>query len=250
MRLTAIALLAMTTFAWSAPPNLLMNPGFESGLSPWTAQAGGTAGTTTSAAFAGTRCGSSTNRTATGQGLRQSVMSAAIPGRMHIASAWVRTSSPTTVTVNMVMAQTDVRGARFSTVKSAQIADQWTRIEGYYLYDVNGTLSVVNLYFSGPPVGVDLFVDDVSFTTYDTVAPENLLTNADLEAGSSSWRPHGPGTVTLSSSPAAHTGTGALIVSGRTATWHGAEQSLAGKVEDGTLYYAAGWVSTDSATSP
>lgn len=235
--------------ALSATPNLLVNPSFEAGLSPWQAQAGGTAGTTTSGAFAGTRCGSSTNRTATGHGLRQSVMSAAVPGRMHIGSAWVRTSSSTPVTVNMQMAQTDARGARFPQLKSAQIADQWTRIEGYYLYDLNGTLTVLNLYFAGAPAGVDVFVDEVSFSVFDTVAPENLLANADLESGITPWVRHGPGTVSVSSSAASHTGTGAIQVSGRTAAWHGAEQSLMGKTEDGRLYYAAGWITTNSATA-
>lgn len=249
MRLFALLLVLNGSVAFSAMPNLLTNAGFESGLSPWQAQAGGTVSASTTSPHTGTQCGRSTNRTATGHGLRQSVMSVAVPARGHIGSAWVRTSSSTPVTVNMVMNQNDARGNRFTTLKSAQVADQWTRIEGYYLYDLNGTLTTMNLYFAGPSAGVDLFVDDVSFSVFDTVAPENLLVNADIEAGSTPWRVHGPGTVTVSASSAAHTGGGALLAGNRTATWHGAEQSLMGKMEEGRLYYAAGWITTDSATA-
>jgi endo-1,4-beta-xylanase len=249
MRLLPLLLIFTTSAAFGATPNLLTNAGFESGLSPWQAQAGGTVSPSTTSPHAGVQCGRSTNRTATNQGLRQSVMSVAAPARGHIGSAWVRTSSSTPVTVSMVMNQNDARGNRFTTMKTAQVADQWTRIEGYYLYDSNGTLTTMNLYFAGPPAGVDLFIDEASFSVFDTVAPENLLANADLEGGSTPWRVHGPGTVTVSASSAAHTGGGALLAGNRTATWHGAEQSLMGKMEEGRHYYAAGWITTDSATA-
>jgi GH35 family endo-1,4-beta-xylanase len=244
----ALVLTAGTLF--SAVPNLLTNPGFESGaLSPWSAFSGGTMSVVGSGAYSGSVCARSTNRTSTSAGVRQSVMAVAPQGRVLVASAWVKTSSATPQTVVMRMQQTDARGTLISQFATAQIADTWVRIQGYIEYDVNGTLSLLNFFFNGPAAGVDLFVDEASLSVFDATAPENVLVNADLEAGVTSWSRHGPATVSVTASAASHTGGGALLVEGRTATWHGAEQSVLGKVEDGRLYYAAGWITTDSATA-
>ncbi|MFZ4766009.1 MAG: endo-1,4-beta-xylanase, partial [Roseimicrobium sp.] len=163
----------------------------------------------------------------------------------YVGSAWVRTSSASPVTVKMVVQQTDGWGTRFSTLLETQVADAWTRVTGAFSFDVNGTLSVLNFYFNGPPAGVDPFVDDATFTLVDTEAIENLLGNPGFETGTSGWNGHGA--VTVAASASRHTGAGAAAVSGRTATWQGVEQSILGKTQDGRMYYGAGWVKTDSA---
>ncbi len=232
----------------AAPSNLVSNPGFESGLTGWAAFGGGTAQVVTTSAHSGTQVGRSTNRTITNHGLRNSLLtSGAVPGKCYVASGWVRTSSATAVTVNMSVQQTDSYGGKFYTVKSLEVADIWTPISGVFRFNVNGPLTVLNLYFNGPPSGVDLFVDDASFSVVDTEVIENLLTNPGFENGTSGWNGHGTATVTSTAS--VHSGAGAASVGNRTATWHGMEQSVFGKTEDGRMYYGAGWVTTDSATA-
>ena len=250
MRFLAFAALWFSCALGAAPPNLLTNPGFESGLlSPWATFNGGSLSVLSSGAYTGEFCVRSTARGSTNAGLRQSVLAVAPANRVLVGRAWVRTNSTTPVSVLMRMQKTDDSGTTFGQFSSWQVADQWTQIEGFYEFDAHGTLTVLNFYFNGPPAGVDLFVDEVSLTAFDAVAPENLLVNANLEDGATAWSRHGPGTVQVSASTASHTGNGALQVQDRTATWHGAEQSLLGKVEAGRLYYAAGWITTDSATA-
>ncbi len=229
----------------AAPPNLLTNPGFESGLAPWAGYSGGTVQVVNTLPHSGAQVGRSTNRTVTNHGLRQSLLGVAAPGKAYVASAWVRTSSATPVTVALSVQQTDAWGARINGLRNLQVADTWTRISGLFRFDVNGTLTVLNLFFNGPPAGVDLFLDDVSFSAVDTSALENLLTNSDFESGAVGWQAHGPAT---GAAGAAHTGVGGVTVSNRTAVWHGVEQSVFGKTEDGRMYYGAGWVTTDSPT--
>lgn len=72
MRLSALAVFYCTGLAFAEIPNLLINSGFEAGLSPWQAFNGGAATVVTSAAFLGNACGQSSNCTATSQELRQS----------------------------------------------------------------------------------------------------------------------------------------------------------------------------------
>ena len=232
----------------AAPVNLVSNPGFESGITGWAAFGGGTAQVVSTSPHTGTQVGRSTNRTSTNHGLRNSLLTSGVTsGKCYVASGWVRTSSTTAGTVNINVQQTDSAGGKFYSVKSLQVADTWTPISGVFRFDGNGPLTVLNLYFNGPPVGVDLFVDEVSFSELDTSAIENLLANSGFENGTTSWSAHG--TTTVTSSPLSHTGTGAGAVGSRTATWHGVEQSLMGKMESGRMYAGAGWVTTDSATA-
>jgi endo-1,4-beta-xylanase len=229
-------------------PNLLTNPGFESGLMGWANHSGGTAQVVTTSPYSGVQAGRSTNRTTVNQGLRYPLLtSGLVTGKCYIVSGWVRTASVTPVTINMSVQQTDNYGSKFNSVKTLQVADSWTFITGLYQFNVNGPLTVLNLYFNGPPIGVDLFVDEVSFCEVDSEAIENLLTNPGFENGTTGWAGHGLTTVT----PTAfmHTGTSAAAVGNRTAVWNGIEQSLFGKTEDGRMYYGAGWVKTDSATA-
>jgi endo-1,4-beta-xylanase len=239
---------AMSCVAFAAPANLVSNPGFESGITGWGSYSGGTAQAVATSPRSGTQVGRSTNRTTTNHGLRNSLLtSGAVSGKCYVVSSWVRTSSATAVTVNVSVQQTDDYGGKFYTVKSLQVANTWTPISGVFRFNVNGPLTVLNLFFNGPPSGVDLFVDDASFSAVDVDAIENLLTNPGFENGTTGWSGHGPATV--ASTVSLHSGVGAASVGSRTVAWHGIEQSVFGKTEDGRMYYGAGWVTTDSATA-
>ncbi len=242
------AWVTMPCAVFAGPVNLVSNPGFESGITGWAVFGGGSSQVVTTSPHSGTQVGRSTNRTSTNHGLRTSLLTAgAVSGTCYVGAGWVRTSSTTPVTVSVSVQQTDTYGGKFYGLKSLQVANTWTPVSGVFRFDVNGPLTVLNLYFNGPPSGVDLFVDDVSFSAVDTEAIENLLTNPRFENGTAGWNGHGPATVTPSA--ASHAGVGAALVGSRTDAWNGMEQSVFGKTEDGQVYYGAGWVTTDSATA-
>lgn len=242
---------AVLTELWGAPSlpgDLASNPGFETGLAGWSAFYGGTVTADASAPHSGTLAARSSDRTSTSQGLTISGLAAAVPGKSHVGSAWVRTSSSTPVSVSMWTQQDDTSGTNYLGIASStQVTNVWKKISGVVAYDVNGTATGLQLNFNGPPAGVDLWIDDVTFAPVETAAIENLLINPGFENGTSGWTPHGPTTVAPSTQ--AHLDKGAALVTNRSGSWQGIEQSVTDKVESGRMYYTAGWVTTDSTTA-
>jgi GH35 family endo-1,4-beta-xylanase len=240
---------AVLTELWGAstlPGDLATNPGFETGMAGWAAFFCGTVQADTNAPHSGSLSAYATARPSTDQGLTISALASAVPGKSHVGSAWVRTSSVTPVLVNMFVQQDDGAGTAYNSVaSSAQVTNAWTKISGVFNYDVNGTATGLQLNINGPPAGVDLWVDDISFAPVDTTAVENLLINSGFENGTTGWTAHG--TSSIAASALAHTNTGAAVVTNRSDTWQGIEQSLLGKTEEGQMYYTAGWVTTNQA---
>jgi GH35 family endo-1,4-beta-xylanase len=242
-----VAVLAELWGAPNLPGDLASNPGFESGMAGWTSYYGGNAQADLSSPHTGNLAARVTARNDSNQGLATSALSSLVPGISHVASAWVRTSSATPVSVNIGTRQEDGAGTGYNyAASSSQVTNVWTKISGVFNYDVSGTASAFSINITGPPAGVDLWVDDVSFAPVDTTAVENLLTNSGFENGTQSWVPHGP--TTVAASALSHTKLGAAAVTNRSAAWQGIEQSVLGKTEAGRMYYAAGWVMTDRAT--
>ena len=86
-----------------------------------------------------------------------------------------------------------------------------------------------------------------SILSFAAEPPANVVANSDFESGISPWVPRGG--VTLSTGMPSQTGTNALRVMNRTATWQGAAQSLFGQMRPGSSYSCSAWVRADSATS-
>ncbi|MFI2364122.1 non-reducing end alpha-L-arabinofuranosidase family hydrolase [Promicromonospora sp. NPDC019610] len=78
-------------------------------------------------------------------------------------------------------------------------------------------------------------------------ASSNLLTNGDLENGTTGWSAFGAGTVTSSTSPV-HGGTRSLLQTGRTAAWNGPAQTVTSALTNSTSYSASVWVRSQSGT--
>ncbi|GCE75257.1 non-reducing end alpha-L-arabinofuranosidase family hydrolase [Cellulomonas biazotea] len=76
-------------------------------------------------------------------------------------------------------------------------------------------------------------------------ASGNLLTNADLENGTTGWTAFGAGSVTSSTSPV-HGGSRALARTGRTASWNGAAQTVTSVLTNNSSYTASVWVRSHS----
>lgn len=233
--------------AWASAQNIVTNPGFESGTSGWSAR-GTESIAVAGAAHSGAACLRSYNRTQTWHGVRQSVLGVLQPGRFYLCEAWVRTSNPSAESVQMSFQQTIGGVTTYPWVGSAQASSTgWVRISGTFAFEDGVAPSVLNLIFSGPSAGTEIFVDDVSVATFDLGAPENLLENPGFESGIAGWNAHGP--ATLTNAGFAHSGAGAALATGRAAAWNGVEQDLVATMQVGRTYFASAWVRTDAATN-
>jgi lysophospholipase L1-like esterase len=73
----------------------------------------------------------------------------------------------------------------------------------------------------------------------------NILTNANIESGTSGWSVLGSGTLSASAS-VVHSGTSSLLRSGRTAPWNGPGQDLTSRLTNGRIYTTSLWMRTQS----
>jgi hypothetical protein len=80
-----------------------------------------------------------------------------------------------------------------------------------------------------------------------SAASGNLLTNADMESGTTGWSVFGAGTL-ASNTSVVHGGTHSLLRSGRTASWNGPAQSVTSVLANGASFTASVWMRTQSGT--
>jgi lysophospholipase L1-like esterase len=73
----------------------------------------------------------------------------------------------------------------------------------------------------------------------------NILTNANIESGTSGWSVFGSGTLSANAS-VVHSGTSSLLRSGRTAPWNGPGQDLTSRLTNGRSYTTSIWMRTQS----
>ncbi|WP_454852618.1 non-reducing end alpha-L-arabinofuranosidase family hydrolase [Promicromonospora soli] len=78
-------------------------------------------------------------------------------------------------------------------------------------------------------------------------ASTNLLTNGDMENGTTGWSVFGAGTLTSSTSPV-HGGSRSLSRTGRTAAWNGPAQTVTSSLTNNTSYSASVWVRSHTGT--
>ena len=73
----------------------------------------------------------------------------------------------------------------------------------------------------------------------------NLLTNGNIESGTSGWSVFGSGTLAVSTT-VVHSGADSLLLTGRTASWNGPSQDLTTKLTNGKSYTTNVWMRTQS----
>ncbi|MEJ5260648.1 MAG: carbohydrate binding domain-containing protein [Anaerohalosphaeraceae bacterium] len=144
-----------------ANANVLVNPGFESGTAGWTAR-GCTISAVTSPVRSGTYSARATGRTATWQGIQQTLMDKVVVGQTYQISGYVRVSTASAPVIVSIQ-KTDGNGTTYTNVASGTANNTgWVYLSGNYTVTVSGTLTELWVYFEGPASGVDLFVDDAS----------------------------------------------------------------------------------------
>ena len=78
-------------------------------------------------------------------------------------------------------------------------------------------------------------------------ASGNLLTNANMESGTTGWSVFGAGTL-ASNTSVVHGGTRSLLYTGRTASWNGPSQSATSLLQNGASFTTSVWMRTQSGT--
>jgi len=78
-----------------------------------------------------------------------------------------------------------------------------------------------------------------------SAASGNLVTNADMEGGTTGWSVFGAGTL-ASNTSVFHGGTHSLLSSGRTASWNGPSQNVTALVTNGSSYTTSVWMRTQT----
>ena len=142
--------------------DIITNGGFENGTEGWTAR-GCQIEAVTEPVHSGSGAVKVLGRDAEWQGIRQDMMGKMKDGETYQISGWVRladanSSSPVIVSVE----QADDAGTNYINVGRATATnDEWVEVSGEFTLYVDGVLSTLDVYFEGPPPGVNFYVDDV-----------------------------------------------------------------------------------------
>jgi len=165
----------LVLLGWNgAAQNLLQNPGFESDTTGWFGFGPVTLTSSTAQPRTGARSALVEDRTATWNGVAQSVLGVLQPGKTYRVSAWVRLVSGGSQPVQLTVQKTDDGGTTYAAVASGTATSSgWVQLVGGYTLSVNGTLTTLTLYLEGPATGVDYYADDFVVSLYDWEAEAN-----------------------------------------------------------------------------
>lgn len=223
----------------SAIANLVSNGGFESGVNGWSAWGGATLSASSLFAHSGTLSALLSNRSGTWQGPVYDLLPKVVAGGFYEVNAWGRLAGVAVDSLNITLKTACSDGSEnYHQLASVMATDaEWTELNGTVVLP-NCTLTQAFLYFDGPSIGADIFLDDVVVTGEENANSGNLVNNADFEAGLANWITWG-GTLSLTST--AHAGNQAALLSDRSGTWQGPVYNLLGVVEAGQSYDFNAW---------
>jgi glucuronoarabinoxylan endo-1,4-beta-xylanase len=142
--------------------NILINPGFEKGTDGWSGR-GCRIEAVSTPVHSGSGSVKAFGRDSNWQGLRQSVFDKMVDGKTYKISGWVRLDNAPSAQVLLSVEQQDDSGTHYHNVTNATVTDSnWVLLSGSFTLDVNGGLTVLDVYFDGPTQGVNFYVDDVN----------------------------------------------------------------------------------------
>ena len=145
--------------------NLLDNPGFETGNTSGWSPFGSSIAASTATAHTGSYSALVTDRTATWNGIAQSLLGRISDNQTCSVTGWSKIQNTSSADVKITIQQTDDAGTNYHPIATSTVYDSgWTNLSGFFTLEVTGTLTALTLYFELPPAGVNFYVDDVSVT--------------------------------------------------------------------------------------
>lgn len=175
-RVLALVILAIFGVSGQAQ-NLVTNPGFETGdTTGWFAFGPPSISVETNQVHSGAYACLVTNRTATWNGIAQSLAGVLQAGQTYDVSAWVRLAGGGNQTMQLTMQKTDGNGTTYAAIASATVsASGWTQLSGQYTYTAAGAVSALNLYAEVPSSSNALYyIDDIQ------LSGETVITNGTV----------------------------------------------------------------------
>jgi O-glycosyl hydrolase len=154
--------------------NIVVNPGFEKGTDGWAGRNCQIEAITTPV-HSGSGSAKASGRTANWQGIKQSMFGKMVDGKTYQIQGWVRLDNAPSGTITVSFEQQDGSGTNYHNVATATATDSnWVLLSGNFTLNVNGTLSVLDVYFEGPASGVNFYVDDVNVYGPELSAPKAI----------------------------------------------------------------------------
>ncbi len=158
----AFSLLFLSSAFVYGDTNILVNPGFENGTEGWEGR-NCAIEAVKSPVHSGSGSAKASRRDANWQGVKQSVFGKMADGKTYKISGWVRLENATIGRAALSVEQQDGKGTNYHNVAYAAATDsKWALLSGDFTLNVNGTLSVLDVYFEGPDPNVNFYVDDVN----------------------------------------------------------------------------------------
>jgi endo-1,4-beta-xylanase len=143
--------------------NLVIDPGFEEGTDGWFPFGSCTIDTTTEVFHSGTASSFVTDRTENWNGIAIDLTTILENGKTYIMYGWVLLNNIPAASVNMTVKKVDNTGTKYTQVCSRKgSSDEWTQLYGEFTVEAFGNVKELTLYFEGPKMGVDFFIDDVA----------------------------------------------------------------------------------------
>jgi glucuronoarabinoxylan endo-1,4-beta-xylanase len=104
-----------------------------------------------------------TGRDSNWQGIRQSIYGKIVEGETYQVTGWIRLDNAASDNVAISVEQQDDGGTRYINVASGTATNsEWVRLSGEFTLEVDGALSVLDVYFEGPGPGVSFYIDDAN----------------------------------------------------------------------------------------
>ena len=180
--------------------NLAQNPGFEDGTTSGWFAFGSAISAQSTAVHSGSYAGLVQGRTATWNGIAQSVAGVIQPGQLYNISVWVRLAAAGTETMQLTLKQVDGNGTGYRMIAAGTASSTgWTQLSGQCAPSVSGTLTELTLYVEVPSSSTAAFhVDDLTIEAAGSGGPgvdghslidwQEVHQQIDGFGASSAWR--------------------------------------------------------------
>lgn len=145
--------------------NLFQNPGFESGTTGWYGNSSAAFTASTNRAHSGTHSAYLQNRTATWNGVVQSVSNVLQNTNTYYVSAWVLIDQSTNQNVKLTLQKTDASGLSYTPIATCTgNSNAWTQMTGNFTLNITSPLTNLTIYIEGPASNVNFYADDFVLT--------------------------------------------------------------------------------------